>query len=258
MARILLVDDEANIRMMVRLALQQNKHTLEMAADGPEGLEKFGDGGWGLVLLDQRMPGMAGMDVLREMRRRDPKAQIILITAFGTVDLVMDAQKAGATDFLRKPFTIETLRGAVQAALAAPPPPAREETPYFPEPAEPPVRAPLTFSAMTLNGFRIEFQPLTGLKTGEDTLYTFTVISPARESHPCTVLLPNYLKELVKAHANREAFPGGDRFWQALSEETLTDYVWQQAAVPPQGVLRVADLTAGLRHWIDLVLMGVE
>ncbi|MBV9851296.1 MAG: response regulator [Armatimonadetes bacterium] len=258
MARILLIDDEANIRMMVRLALEQSKHTVEMAADGPEGLEKFGDGGWDLVLLDQRMPGMEGLDVLREMRRRAPQARVILITAFGTVDLVLDAQQAGATDFLRKPFTIQALRGAVQAALDGPPP-VPEENPYYPEPepAEPPRRTPPTYSAMTLNGFRIEFQPLSGLKTGEDTLYTFTVVSPGRERHPCTVLLPNYMKELVKAHTNREEFPGTDRFWQALCEEVLTGYVWQQAAVPPQGVLRVEELTGDLRRWIDAVLTGV-
>src|SRR2546423_33647 len=118
MARILLVDDESNIRMMIRLALQHVGHSVETAADGPEGLDKFGDGaGFDLTLLDHRMPGMEGLEVLREMRRRDPLAKIIMITAFGTIDLAVDAMKAGATDFLRKPFTADTLRRAVDAAL---------------------------------------------------------------------------------------------------------------------------------------------
>ena len=65
MARILVVDDENNIRMMVRLALQHVGHTVTVAADGPEGLEKFGNGDEiDLVVLDQRMPGMEGIDVL--------------------------------------------------------------------------------------------------------------------------------------------------------------------------------------------------
>src|SRR5689334_9257581 len=114
MARILMVDDEHNIRMMIRLALQHDGHTVEAAADGSEGLEKFGDGSaWDLVLLDQRMPGLEGMAVLRQMRYYDADARVIMITAFGTVDLAVDAMKAGATDFLRKPFTADTLRGAI-------------------------------------------------------------------------------------------------------------------------------------------------
>jgi DNA-binding NtrC family response regulator len=132
MARILIIDDESNIRMMLRLALQHVGHTVETAADGPEGLEKFGEGGaaWDVALLDQRMPGMEGLEVLREMRRRDPDARIIMITAFGTIDLAEEALQAGATDFLRKPFTVDTLRGAVQAALTGGAP-AREETASF-------------------------------------------------------------------------------------------------------------------------------
>ena len=64
MARILIVDDENNIRMMVRLALQHVGHTVETAADGAEGLQKFGNGSnFDLVLLDQRMPGLEGLDV---------------------------------------------------------------------------------------------------------------------------------------------------------------------------------------------------
>src|SRR5882724_1844598 len=121
MARILVVDDESNIRMMLKLALTHVGHTVETAADGYEGLEKFGNGAdWDMVLLDQRMPGLEGLEVLREMRQRSPEARVLMITAFGTIDLATEAMAAGATDFLRKPFTVETLRGAVKAALYSP------------------------------------------------------------------------------------------------------------------------------------------
>ena len=94
MARILLIDDEGNLRLMIRLALQHAGHTVETAADGPEGLAKFGEGaGWDLTLLDQRMPGMEGMEVLREIRRREPEAKVIMITAFGTIDLAGEAME---------------------------------------------------------------------------------------------------------------------------------------------------------------------
>ena len=111
MAKILIVDDESNIRMMLRLALEHVGHTVGLAADGAEGLEKFGGGAdWDLVLLDHRMPGIEGIDVLREIRARKPDARVVMITAFGTVDLASEALRLGATDFLRKPFTVELLR----------------------------------------------------------------------------------------------------------------------------------------------------
>ena len=112
----------------------------------------------------------------------------------------------------------------------------------------------MIFTSMTVHGFRIEFQPASGLKTGEDTLYTFMVINSERDALPCTVLLPDYVRELVKAHTNREDFPSGDRFWQALCEEALTNYLCQHAEVPPQGVLRVAELPNYLRRFVDAVL----
>ncbi len=259
MARVLLVDDEGNIRLMVRLALERKGLTIETADDGPEGLAMFGDGaGWDLTLLDQRMPGMDGLDVLREMRRRRTDARIIMITAFGTLDLVMEAMQAGATEFLRKPFTLETLRDAVDAALSGP---AKTEGPgVFPfvdaqaAPQEP--GGGPTYSTRTLNGYRIEFRVGTGVRRGDDMLYPFTVVGPQGEALPCTVILPSYLPDLVKADTDCERLPGGDRFWQALCEEALSNYVWQVAEAPPQGVLRIDDITPGLRQWIDAVLRG--
>ncbi len=245
MARILVIDDENNIRMMLRLALQHVGHTVETAADGFEGLEKFGDGtGWDLVLLDQRMPGMEGLEVLREMRQRDARARIIIITAFGTIDLATGAMQAGATDFLRKPFTVETLRGAVQAALEG----------LSNTPAAPPSPVPLSFDLTTVNGYRIESRPGVTISKGGDIRDTFTAHSPLRETRQCSVLLPSYVAELVKAHTDREEMPGGDRFWQALCGEALANYLWQHAEVPSDDALRVEDLTSGLRHWIDAVL----
>src|SRR5690349_1039030 len=118
MPRILLIDDEANIRMMIRLTLEQDGHTVGLAVDGEEGLRKYcEEGPWDVILLDQRMPGKVGLEVLREIRMTNPDACIIMITAFGTIDLAVEAMKAGATNFLRKPFTANVLRGAIKGAL---------------------------------------------------------------------------------------------------------------------------------------------
>ena len=240
MANILLVDDESNIRMTVKMALEHAGHTLVTASDGVEGLERFGDGSaFDVVLLDQRMPGMEGLQVLREMRRRRPDTRIIMATAFGTIDLAVEAMKAGATDFLRKPFTTETLRGAVHSAL-------QEDTPA--------AANDVIFGATTINGFRIEFQASSGTHDAAGFRQVFTVVPPSGDAVRCMVILPAYITELVKAHSDREQMPGGDRFWQALCEEALANYLWQHAEAPPPGELRIDDLTSGLRRFVDAVI----
>ena len=244
MARILVIDDENNIRMMIRLALQQEGHTVETAADGEEGLDKFGDGkAWDLILLDQRMPGLSGLTVLQQMRFYDPGARVIMITAFGTVDLAVEAMKAGATDFLRKPFTVEILRGAVQAALTG-----ASQLQAAPE------SSLMTFGLATLNGFHIVSQTGASVKLGEDTGFRFTVQNPEGTTQECTVVLPIYVTELIKAHTDREQMPGGARFWQALCEESLANYLYQNAEFPPDSLLRVEEFTFGMRRWVDAVL----
>ena len=125
MAHILIVDDESNIRLMLRLALQKDGHSIATAADGPDALEQWGDGtAFDLTLLDHRMPQMEGIEVLRAMKARRKEARVIMVTAFGTVDLALEAQRAGAANFLRKPFTTEALRAAVATALS-------EDAPVF-------------------------------------------------------------------------------------------------------------------------------
>ena len=248
MARILVVDDENNIRMMVRLALQHVGHTVTVAADGPEGLEKFGNGDdIDLVVLDQRMPGMEGIDVLKQMRYHDPHAKIIMATAFGTIDLAVEAMKFGATDFLRKPFTAETLRGSVQSAL-------NERQTTLQGAAANGVSGGVTFGSTTINGYRIEFKAGSGERTPSEFRQKFTVRTPNGQEQACSVILPGYLMELVKAHTDREQMPGGERFWQAVCEEALANHLWQNADFPPGGTLRAEELTAGLKRFVDAVL----
>src|ERR1044072_795305 len=132
---------------MIRLALQHVSHEVDTASQGEGGLRKFGDGsGFDLVLLDQRMPGMTGIEVQRAIRKKAPKAKLIMITAFGTIDLAAEAIQAGAMDFLRKPFTADTLRNAVQSALDRPVLSMAENTTTVFTP----------FTRTTINGYRFE------------------------------------------------------------------------------------------------------
>ena len=112
--RILVIDDEEHIRQLIRLTLETAGYEVGEAEDGYRGLEAFGDGrAWDVVLLDQRMPGLDGLETLRRMRERSPGARVVMVTAFASIELAVDAMKLGATDFLRKPMTPEMLRNAV-------------------------------------------------------------------------------------------------------------------------------------------------
>jgi len=260
-ARILVVDDENNIRLMIRLALRADGHEVETAADGTEALEKFGDGGaWDLVLLDQRMPGLEGLEVLREMRRRSPAARVVMVTAFGTVDLASNALRAGATDFLRKPFTMEVLRGAVRTALAGGPAAGSSGVAQDPSQGERP--APVSLALSSINGYRIASDERTAASTataapavaGGAIQHDFSVCGPDGVPHQCRVLLPPYVVELVKARGDCEAMPRNDQFWEWLCEEALANYLWQNADLPEGQFLQVDELSTNLRRWVEAVL----
>jgi len=230
--------------MMVGLALKAAGHTVRAASDGPEGIQRFDEEApWDLVLLDQRMPEMDGLEVLHELRARIPSTRVIMITAFGTIDLAVEAMKSGATDFLRKPFSADTLRGAVEAALKG----VKTNDTNVSSTA-------ITFGLTTINGFRIESKPNIVNHAGGEYTFQFMVTNPLGAKQDCTVILPIYVIELVKAHANSEHLPGDNRFWQALCEEVLANHVWQHAEFPSDNVLRIDDLNTGLRRWIDTVV----
>lgn len=243
MANILVIDDEANIRNMIALALQQVGHTVDSAQDGPAGLAKFGEGHtYDLVLLDQRMPEMEGLEVLRELRRRAPNARIVMITAFGTIDLAVDAMKAGATDFLRKPFTLETLRGAVESSLAPPTEPSGKG-------AE--ARTPkIIHWAAGINGYHLETKPDAGVWEDGDLIYPITVRSPSGDATECSVVIPAPVVEKIKAHAETRA-ADGKRFWRMLCEHIVAGQLWQNAEAPSSEVFRLTDLNKELVRFID-------
>lgn len=231
---------------MIRLSLVHAGYTVETAGDGIEGLQKFGDGtSFDLVLLDQRMPGMAGIDVQRIMYSRAPSTRLILITAFGTIDLALEAIQAGACDFLRKPFTAETLRVAVKSALD------RESSRGGAVPVGLVCRE---FTRTTINGFSFELEHETRDESSCDLTCVFDVHRPGSEDHTVQVILPGYVTELVKAYTDSEHVPGGHRFWQAMCEEALANHLWQNAELPVDNVLRIEDLSTSLQRWLDSVL----
>ncbi|MBI2480183.1 MAG: sigma-54-dependent Fis family transcriptional regulator [Planctomycetia bacterium] len=115
--KILVVDDEKNIRLMLSQALASNTTIIETAINGEEALQKLEQSGYDLLLLDLRMPGMDGVQVLRQVHAEHPKLPVILLTAHGTVETAVEAMQSGAVNFLQKPFSPREIREAVDKAL---------------------------------------------------------------------------------------------------------------------------------------------
>jgi DNA-binding response OmpR family regulator len=115
--KILIVDDEKNIRLTLSQALETLGMPVQTAADGEEALQKLQDSDFSLVLLDLKLPGMDGLEVLRRIRESRPKTRVIMITAHGTIDYAVEAMKLGAVDFLRKPFSPNEIRKLVSQVL---------------------------------------------------------------------------------------------------------------------------------------------
>jgi len=117
MAKILVVDDDASLRRILEYNLAEEGHSVATADDGGSALEALGRAAFDLVLTDIKMPGMDGMELLQRVRLEAPDTQVIVITAFGTIEMAVDAMKAGAFEYITKPFNRDELKLAVRKAL---------------------------------------------------------------------------------------------------------------------------------------------
>jgi len=116
-ARILIIDDEAAIRESLEALLSMEGFQVTMAADGPAGLEQLAQTEFDLLLLDLALPGESGIDLLPRILEMQPALPAIMITAYGTVSNVVDAIRAGAENFVQKPWDNEKLLADIRAAI---------------------------------------------------------------------------------------------------------------------------------------------
>ncbi len=114
---ILVVDDEKNMRFVVGRALKGAGHEVHEASSGMAALAAIDESAPDMVLLDQRMPGMDGLSTLKEIKNRQPEMPVVMLTAHGNVGDAVAAMKAGASDYLTKPFDVDELKLAVDKAL---------------------------------------------------------------------------------------------------------------------------------------------
>ena len=232
--RVLIIDDEENIRRVSRLTLQAAGYEVGEAGDGERGLEAFSDGsGWDAVLLDQRMPGMDGLETLRQINERDATARVIMVTAYASIELAVDAMKLGATDFVRKPMTPEILRNAVAAALAKQP----RVSAVTPSPASEVSTEPL-IQIITMNGFTILDSETARQEPNERR---FKVKAPTGSEHEVLVQIDEEAVGYVERMTKRK-LPPENSFWTTHAQRLLGDYLWKEGKVPPTRKLTIRDV----------------
>ena len=117
MSKILVIDDEKSIRNALQEILEYEKFDVELAENGPEGLQKFNDDQFDVVLCDIKMPEMDGLEVLEKIFETGKDVQVIMITGHGNVENAVEAIKTGAYDFIEKPLDLNRLLITIRNAL---------------------------------------------------------------------------------------------------------------------------------------------
>ena len=114
--RLLIIDDEENMRHMLSAMLGQNGYLVDVAANGKDALEKVAAEHYDIILCDVKMPGMDGIGFLKSAQPHIAKATIIMMSAYGTIDMAVEAMQLGAYDFISKPFKSQEIRIAINKA----------------------------------------------------------------------------------------------------------------------------------------------
>ncbi len=116
MSKILVIDDEESIRLLLKVSLSHKGYDVILAQDGEEGIKAFQESRPSIVLTDVKMPGMDGIEVLKQIKRLDPDTRIIVITGHGEMESAVEALQLEASDFINKPITDDALSIALKRA----------------------------------------------------------------------------------------------------------------------------------------------
>lgn len=114
---LLIVDDDIAVRSVVARKMQTQGYECMMASDGTEALEKVSTHNFDLVLLDLKMPGPSGMEVLPQIVAEHPDVGVLMVTAVSDTETAVEAMKLGACDYVTKPFNLDVLSARVDKAL---------------------------------------------------------------------------------------------------------------------------------------------
>jgi len=117
MARILVVDDESDMRMALGNVLSRGGHQVYEAGDGPTALKFLHSEGADIVLLDMRLPGMDGVQILKKLRENDKETPVVMVTGYGSLESAVEVMQLGASHYLAKPFSNQELVNTVERVL---------------------------------------------------------------------------------------------------------------------------------------------
>lgn len=120
MARVLLIEDDAETAGIVLDDLRGRGHAVTWAATGPEGARAARDGAWGAIILDRMLPGQDGLEILQDLRRDGDRTPALVLSALGDVDERIRGLRAGGDDYLGKPFALGELAARIEALLRRP------------------------------------------------------------------------------------------------------------------------------------------
>jgi len=116
-AKILIVDDDAGVRESLEELLRLEDYQADSSGSGEDALEALSEG-FDLVLLDIKMPGIDGVEVMHEIRKYHPDTRIIIITGYGSLESAIDAIRSGAQDYMLKPYTADDILLSINKALS--------------------------------------------------------------------------------------------------------------------------------------------
>jgi two-component system response regulator (stage 0 sporulation protein F) len=116
-ANILIVDDQYGIRILLNEVLKKEGYNTLQAANGPEAVKLAKEHNPDLVLLDMKLPGMDGIEILKRMKADNPDIRAIIMTAYGELDMIQEAKSIGAITHVPKPFDIDDIRKTVKEHL---------------------------------------------------------------------------------------------------------------------------------------------
>ncbi|MCX5776694.1 MAG: response regulator [Candidatus Firestonebacteria bacterium] len=116
-AKILIAEDDQGIRGLLEQGLESKNYNITTAANGQEAIGKIKKETFDLILCDIKMPGVGGIEVLKEAKNRNPDTRVIMITGYGEDAAYIDSKRFGATGFINKPFNIDEVVASVEKAL---------------------------------------------------------------------------------------------------------------------------------------------
>ncbi|MCK4261858.1 sigma-54-dependent Fis family transcriptional regulator [bacterium] len=116
-AKILVVDDEAKMRRVLQMMLEENGCQVDLAEGAEKALSRMKEVTFSLIITDMKMPGMSGLQLLKEIKKLDEGIPVVVMTAYGTIPTAIEAMKAGAHDYVLKPFDMEEMKTVVEKAL---------------------------------------------------------------------------------------------------------------------------------------------